>query len=384
VQSIGEAKRLSVVMSTCELVSFSVGNGNVTCVTTPSLATNNSFVDFFNACHRDPVLSVGPFGYVGNELRAWFTAHNLLLAVTLAIVLLPFMQLPARLNGPASDALSRLHFSRFHAAQLLYRIAFAFSLSAWLQVVVQQPSPCVCTEALSTNGVDPAPATEPLLAHNGMPDGNTAALVVVAGFLVENVSIPLGIVLALLFGAAQVLTGLYSVGQVLTGVAIGALLHLLQTRTPGVVRVIEFSLSLTGTIVAFVLVKRYNGAKSDISPGSVALAGALWQLTALLMPLIWFDWTLVKETLRKAPATLHPVDFLYYVPLLSSSSAATLRGRSNINLNLTEPEPDLGDGTVLLRRERRLLQTTVLLGVLMLLLSGVRMIEPKLNNWFEV
>jgi hypothetical protein len=113
------------------------------------------------------------------------------------------------------------------------------------------------------------------------------------------------------------------------------------------------------------------------------LSGALWQLTALLMPLIWFDWTLVKETLRKAPATLHPVDFLYYVPILSTGSSLG-GGRGRNTINLTEPEPDLGDGTILLQRERRLLQTSVLLGVLMLLLAGVRVLAPNLNKFFEV
>jgi hypothetical protein len=127
------------------------------------------------------------------------------------------------------------------------------------------------------------------------------------------------------------------------------------------VRIIEFSLSLVGTIVAFVLVKRYD-ASIDVSSGAVALAGALWQLAALLMPVIWFDFSLVKETLRKAPATLHPVDFLYYVPLLEAS----------VQFNLTEPEPDMAGNSKLLRKERRLLQTTLLVCGLMLLLAGVR------------
>jgi hypothetical protein len=358
----------------CDQPAFALGRGN--CSTAVELASNSSFVAFFNGCHRDPLLSVGAFGFVGNELRAWFAAPTLLLAASLAIVLLPFFQLPTRLNASPSDTLSRLHFSRFHAAQLLYRIAFAYSLASWLQVAVQQPSPCVCTDSLSTNPV-------PQLPHNGMPDADSAALMVAAAFVAEHVSLPLGLVVPLLFGAAQVVTGFYSVGQALTGLAMGGLLHLLQTRTPGFVRVIEFSLSLIGSVVAFVLIKRYS-SWSDISPGAAALSGALWQLAALLLPLIWFDWTLVKETLRKSPHTLHPVDFLYYVPLLNSSAAGAAQfGRSGtVQFNLTEPEPDLSDGAVLLRKERRLLATTVVFGVLLLLLGGVRMAAPNLNSWF--
>lgn len=361
----------------CDLPAFAIGSGHANCSTAAAMQSNSSFVAFFNGCHRDPLLSVGVFGFLGSELRAWFTAHTLLLAVALAIVLLPFFQLPARLNGSPSDTLSRLHFSRFHAAQLLYRVAFGFSLASWLQVAVQQPSPCVCGDDAAGS-----PNAAPLLPHNGMPDADSCALMVAAAFVIENVSAPLGVVVPLLFGAAQVITGFYSVGQALTGLAMGGVLHLLQTRTPGFVRVIEFSLSLIGSVVAFVLIKRYS-SWSDISPGAAALGGALWQLAALLLPLIWFDWTLVKETLRKSPHTLHPVDFLYYVPLLNNGAASYGGSRNGtVQFNLTEPEPDLGDGTVLLRKERRLLASTLVFGTLLVLLGGVRTAAPNLNSWF--
>lgn len=350
-------------MSFCEVPNFALFDGRANCTSNPLIDTNAT-MSFMNDCQRDPWLSVGLAGFLGAELRAWFLAHNVLLAVLLSTTLLPYFQLSAaaarHASAPPSETLARLHFDRFHASQLLYRVAFAFALCVWLQPVIQQPTPCVC------QNVDSVPA-----GHFGMPDADSAALMVLSAFLIEHLSVPLGIVLPLLFGAAQVITGFYSIGQVLTGLAVGGVLHLLQTRTPGFVRIIEFSLSLVGTVVAFVLVKRYD-ASIDVSSGAVALSGALWQLAALLMPVIWFDFSLVKETLRKAPATLHPVDFLYYVPLLEAS----------VQFNLTEPEPDIAGNSKLLRKERRLLQTTLLVCVLMLLLAGVRVGQPHLNDWF--
>lgn len=350
-------------MSTCQVANFALFDGAANCTSNPLVDTNATMA-FMNACQRDPWLSVGLAGFLGAELRTWFLAHNLLLAVLLATTLLPYFQLSAaaarHAAAPPSETLARLHFDRFQASQLLYRVAFALALCLWLQPVIQQPTPCVCANSVAV----------PTAAF-GMPDADSAALMVLSAFLIEHLSIPIGILLPLLFAAAQVITGFASIGQVLTGLAIGGVLHLLQTRTPGFVRVIEFSLSLVGTIVAFVLVKRYD-ASIDVSAGAVALAGALWQLAALLMPVIWFDFSLVKETLRKAPATLHPVDFLYYVPLLEAS----------VQFNLTEPEPDMAGNSKLLRKERRLLQTTLLVCGLMLLLGGVRVAGPHLNDWF--
>jgi hypothetical protein len=351
-------------MSVCQLEGFSILDGAVNCTTNPLSDTSSPAVAFFNDCKRDPWLGVGLGGYIGAELRTWFVAHNVLLAVLLSTLLLPYFQLSAaaaRLAAaPASETLARLHFDRFQASQLLYRVAFVFALCVWLQPVIQQAPPCVCDENAS-----------PTLNHHAMPDADSAALMMLSAFLIEHLSVPIGILLPLLFAAAQVITGFYSIGQVVTGLAIGCVMHLLQTRTPGFVRIVEFALSLIGSVVAFVLVKRFD-ATVDVSQGALAFSGALWQLAALLMPVIWFDWSLVKEALRKAPSTLHPVDFLYYVPLLEAS----------VQFNLTEPEQDLAGNSKLLRKERRLLQTTLLLSALMILLAGVRVAQPHLNDWF--
>jgi hypothetical protein len=304
--------------------------------------------------------------YIGAELRAWFRRTQRAIGRAVEHVAIAVLSALGRGRALGRGARPRRRWrgctltdTKRRSSCIGWRLRLR--LCVWLQPVIQQAH-AVC---LRRKRVAHAAIT------TRMPDADSAALMMLSAFIIEHLSVPIGILLPLLFAAAQVITGFYSIGQVVTGLAIGGVMHLLQTRTPGFVRIVEFALSLIGSVVAFVLVKRFD-ATVDVSQGALAFSGALWQLAALLMPVIWFDWSLVKEALRKAPSTLHPVDFLYYVPLLEAS----------VQFNLTEPEQDLAGNSKLLRKERRLLQTTLLLSALMILLAGVRVAQPHLNDWF--
>jgi hypothetical protein len=103
---------------------------------------------------------------------------------------------------------------RLRAAHLLFRIAFAYSLASWLQLIIRQPAPCRCTDTITNERVAQ-------LDHTGMPSSDSAATVIVAAMIVQAVSIPIGLFLPLLYGTAQVVTGFYSIGQVTAGVGLG-------------------------------------------------------------------------------------------------------------------------------------------------------------------
>lgn len=163
------------------------------------------------------------------------------------------------------------------------------------------------------------------LAHTGMPSANAAASTIVAGLLLESVSIPLGIFFVPLYGAAEVVTGLYSIGQVLAGVGLGLLLHVYQTRTPAYLRLVEFLICLIGGVTALIVMKKQD-PDSDFSYAIDVFAALWWQLAAFVLVLVWFEFRLVKEIARKSIAGVHQVDFLYYQPL-----------DEPVNYNLTEP-----------------------------------------------
>ena len=108
-----------------------------------------------------------------------------------------------------------------------------------------QQQPCLCISTVSGLPVQRA-------LHGGIPSSNAAAAALVAGHLIENVSVPLGLLFPLLYSAAQVLAGQFSIGQALSGVALGALFHVVQTRTPSYVRLIEFALLLVAGVTTLV------------------------------------------------------------------------------------------------------------------------------------
>ena len=133
----------------------------------------------------------------------------------------------------------------------------------------------------------------------------------------------------MLFGAAEIATGRHSLGQTLAGIGLGLVLHLYQTRSPGYVRYGEALLSLVAALtVAFV--RKGRDDSMNMTPMAEYFASAVWQIAALLLPLLWFDSMLLRETLKKSVTAVHQVDFLFYVPLGDSI---------NVRYDLTEPEP---------------------------------------------
>lgn len=148
----------------------------------------------------------------------------------------------------------------------------------------------------------------------GIPSKDSATAAMIGCFLTENVSIPLGIVFPLLIGAAQVITGQYSIGQALSGLGVGLVLHVFQTRTPVFLRPIEFIINIIGGVVALIVIKR-SVPTVDLTP-SIAFFDFVWiQLFCLLVAPLWYTTRLLRELIRKSVKNTEKVDFLFYQPL---------------------------------------------------------------------
>ena len=186
------------------------------------------------------------------------------------------------------------------------------------------------------------------------------------------VSLLVGFALPVVLGAAAVLVGAASLGQVLVAITIGVVLHLYQTRTPGFLRVFECLLSLAGALTA-AFVRKQKTPSTDLTNMSEYFASLAWQIAGLVLPLLWFDWALAKETLRKSVSALHQVDFLFYIPLNSV----------NVRYDLTEPEPK-NNLLSKIMSERRLGATLGTLACVLLALALVRTGELHLDDWFTI
>jgi hypothetical protein len=192
----------------------------------------------------------------------------------------------------------------------------------------------------------------------GIPSKDAATAAIVGSFLTESVS-TLGIVFPLLIGAAQVVTGQYSIGQSSSGIALGIAFHVFQTRTPVFLRPIEFVINVIGGVAALIVIKR-SLPSIDLTP-SIDFFDFVWiQLFCLLVTPLWFTMRLLRELIRKSVKNTEKVDFLFYQPL-----------KESVNYNLTEPEPAPSAGDV---NMFEIISSVGFMTLLVVLLAGTRIL----------
>ena len=134
---------------------------------------------------------------MGNQILLWFSANNYLMFVVLSIILIPYFGI---WQQSSTENSARANLLRLQAAHLLFRIAFAYSLASFLQLIIRQPAPCSCVDTISHDAVG-------VLDHTGMPSADTAATVIVSAIIVQYVSIPVGLLFPLIYATSQVVTG---------------------------------------------------------------------------------------------------------------------------------------------------------------------------------
>jgi hypothetical protein len=313
---------------------------------------------FFNHCYRDPT-SLGIAGFCGAEILTWFGAHQYFTVCIFSLFMIPFF---GAWFNTSTDTTAHANSLRWSTFNLLFRVAFVYSLANYLEIALQQQQsqPCLC--------VDVRGVRVERVSH-GMPSADSAATAMLAAFLLETVSIPLGLLVMMLFGASQIITGLYTIGQVLAGFALGLVFHVLQTRTPAYARPVEFLLNLIGGVVTLAVIKHIVPT-IDVSLSVGFFGAVIIQALALVLTPVSFHARLMRELLRKSIAHTSTVDFLFYHPLRDQ----------HINYNLTEPEP-----TAEKRVNRaELIATSVAVLLALVLLCGVRVASPHLNDWFAV
>jgi len=295
------------------------------CENNPNVDTNNKGMEIFNGCYRDHSKYEFP-GHFSSQLISWFQTDNYLQYILVIIAIIPVVALglesQSRDGGSGGNTLetamersARTNCRRLNAVLLLFRVALAGSMDAWLQAAIQQERPCACyVEILNVK----SPAN--ILGNGiwGMPSGDSMTATVLAMHILEYASIPLGIFFLPLVPIARVILGYHSIGQVLAGIGFGLVIHFYTTRTPIYARFVDVLLNfVAGTIVFFVA--RHNHPTVDFSTSVGFFTGAAWQIFACLLLFVVYDWSFMKPTLFKTVNSIDVPDFLYYMPLNSSS-----------------------------------------------------------------
>jgi len=270
-------------------------------------------------------------------------------------------------DSRGNDDIAKYNFIRLQGMLLLMRVGLAISITPWLWSAIQQQRPCYC----SVNGAPIQPLDG--LTWWGMPSGSTFVSTVIAGHLMTTLSIPFGILFTILMGAAAVVSGQYSFGQSIVGIVLGLVLHIYSLRTPLFMRIIDFFISLIAGFISIALAMR-SYRNNDFSFSIIFLAGLAWQVFAFTLLFVSFEWGFMKKAITQALHSLHDVDFLYFRPLNSPSSSSgmslsSLRSPSSSSDD-TEPPPF----------NVEVIWTVFLTAVLFLVLCGLRVLAPYLDN----
>lgn len=287
-------------------------------------------------------------GQIAVQLQLWFNEDTYPVYILVAILVILFCMVK---DSRGNDDLARYNFIRLQGILLLIRIGLAISMTPWLWAAIQQQRPCYCS-------IDGGPMQPLKVTWWGMPSGLTFVSSVLAAHLMTTLSIPIGIIFTLLMGATAIVSGQYSFGQSVVGIVLGFVLHVYSIRTPIFMRIVDFFLSLIGGFIALAIAMR-NYRNNDFSFAIMFLAGLAWQVYAFTLLFVAFEWGFMKKAISQALHSLHDVDFLYFRPLNSHSSSSDL-----------EPPPF----------NVEVYWTTFLTTVLFLVLCGLRILAPYLDN----
>jgi len=202
---------------------------------------------------------------------------------------------------------------------LFFRLAIVQSFNMVLLLAIRQPCPCSCRFVGSGNlhhdvdmtygTVDPNPfnpindtSSDIFVLGNTlgwcMPSEEVLMGTVLIMHLLERFSIFVGIPALLLLPSTAILAGESSVGQMITALAIGILYHFYSTRTPLILRSIDFVVTLVGGIIALFVTKNFYSTV-DFSYTMYFWEGLIYQLFCILMLVLCFSMAFMKRIMFK-------------------------------------------------------------------------------------
>jgi len=299
------------------LVVLEVAAGS-DCGNNPSLDTSNGAFKIFNSCYRDESKYGFPLQFSA-QVISWFATDAYLQYLLIVIMIIPYISFVQENEENsievAMERTAKANVLRLNVIMLMFRVALAGSMDAWLKAAFQQERPCLCYSFVLGDGIW------------GMPSGDSMTATVLALSFVEYVSIPLGLFFFWLVPVARVLLGYHSIGQVLAGIGFGVAIHFYTTRTPMYARFVDVILNAIAGMVVFFLVE-HNHPSTDFSRSIGFFTLMAWQIFALLTFLAVYNWSFVRATLPKTTHSVAVPDFLYYIPLNSNESPLSPTSRN--------------------------------------------------------
>jgi len=284
-----------------------------TCVSNPRNDISSDAVKIFNGCYKDNTPDNVPY-YMAQQVNTWFSLDLYLQYLLLILFVIPYIAFSEDTDGERETTMessARANRARLSTVFLMFRVDLAYSMNFWLKTTIKQERPCVCE-------FEGMPFTAYVLGSEngiwGMPSGDTTAASVIGFAMIESLNPLLGFVLMALVGAARVLVGVHSIGQVLAAVGVGLAIHFYGTRTPNYFRVLDVLLNLIAGLVVF-FVTKHDHPDYDLTFSVYFLNGFIWQIFAFIMMFVMYDIKFIKSIIRKAPAQMDIPDFLYYLPL---------------------------------------------------------------------
>ena len=332
------------------------------CTTNPSVSSSSTVLLVFNGCLRSLVdhqwfsttplllhgITLGDWlGGVSQYLvDQWFHAERYVQFVLVLLCTLPYV------TSVYDDQFTRESAARFayYAIQLLcllVRLALSACFALYLPLVIRQESPCLCSQRVqffdrnkitgelqlvfSSADSYPLPLSATTAApgfsggSNGgdtwtMPSFQITVSTVLLCHIMERWSLVIGLTSwACILPWCAVWSGYYSLGQTLSACALGLLLHLYMTRTPLLMRLVDFCVHSIAALVTLFLVKNFYKNVSLEQPFAVYVQSLLWFLFALVCLTSLFTWPFLRMILvRRTLYTLRALDiqFMNYMDLV--------------------------------------------------------------------
>jgi len=280
------------------------------CKTADQYSKDNQFLKFFDECWVD-TSNLRILSSAAAQLQDWFNTETYPVYIMVVMILIPYLFFT---DDTANDDAARGNCIRLRGYVLLMKIGFAISIVPWLWAAFRQDRPCVCMNASG----EYVPLAEDKW---GMPSNPALAATVMGMHVAEAISYPLGIFFILIMSATGLLVGDYSIGQVIVAILIGIAFHFYSTRSFIYLRIVDFLVSFVVGVVILLVAKHQYPDGLNFSFSVNFLIGLTWQLYALALTFITFDFGFVKEAMRRTTRNLHEVDFLYYRSLNAPSSA---------------------------------------------------------------
>ncbi|KAJ6250510.1 hypothetical protein M0813_15996 [Anaeramoeba flamelloides] len=228
-------------------------------------------IKFFNRCFKQiPIGGGTAFGLTTNN---FFAADWTGTGCVLVILIFPFWYLGTKVTIRVTRIqLIKFHQMRFLMLNLLHRTGYALLFVVALYEVFRQSRPCSCdiygTGDFSQVG-----------SKYGMPSGDCLFGALIGWFIVDTKPfrkipswvIGIGFIIFKIF--ERLVLGYHSVGQTISGTAVGSLLYFYSTRVPQYMTYID---NLIMIVLTPILIRIDHTSKYEINDGDNMFAWSFW------------------------------------------------------------------------------------------------------------